>query len=94
MTTFVDPTEVAATILDAPETAPFWARVILRQPLSFHVLDAAVDAAIQTGIDHPGHGILVTRHDFQMFTVELSKAVQQGTISELDLCLRKSADAC
>lgn len=48
-------------------------------------LDLAVDAAIREGLNSPGRGVLVTRHDHQTFTVELSPEVPHGTISELAL---------
>jgi hypothetical protein len=48
-------------------------------------LDRAVDQAIQHALANPGHGILVTRHAPATFTVEFSRMVPQGIISELDL---------
>lgn len=48
-------------------------------------LDTAVEEAIQEAIKNPGHGIRVTRHDHQTFTVELTQGVSEGMIEELDL---------
>lgn len=48
-------------------------------------LDRAVEGAIQEALKEPGCGVLVTRHDRQTFTVELSHDVPPGTISELTL---------
>jgi hypothetical protein len=48
-------------------------------------LDLAVEEAIREALRNPGRGVLVTRHDHETFTVELSNAVPQGTISELVL---------
>ena len=45
-------------------------------------LDRAVEGAIQEALKNPGCGVLVTRHDHQTFTVELSREVPQGMISE------------
>lgn len=46
-------------------------------------LDRAVEGAIREALKEPGRGVLVTRHDHQTFTVELSHDVPHGTISEL-----------
>ena len=48
-------------------------------------LDRAVEDAIREALRKPGRGVLVTRHDHETFTVELSSAVPHGTISELAL---------
>jgi hypothetical protein len=48
-------------------------------------LDRAVEEAIREALRNPGNGVLVTRHDQETFTVELSTAVPHGTISELAL---------
>lgn len=48
-------------------------------------LDRAVEGAIQEALKEPGCGVLVTRHDHQTFTVELSRDVPHGTISEVAL---------
>ena len=48
-------------------------------------LDRAVEGAIQEALKNPGRGVLVTRHDHETFTVELSNDVPHGTISELAL---------
>ncbi|MFC9354466.1 hypothetical protein [Arthrobacter sp. NPDC057013] len=47
-------------------------------------LDSAVDDAIMASCEHPDHGILVTRHTNQTFTVALSPNVPGGTIREHD----------
>lgn len=48
-------------------------------------LDRAVEGAIREALKEPGRGVLVTRHDHQTFTVELSPEVPHGTISEMAL---------
>lgn len=48
-------------------------------------LDLAVEEAIRQALRSPGNGVLVTRHDHETFTVELSNDVPHGTISELAL---------
>jgi hypothetical protein len=45
-------------------------------------LDRAVEEAIQEALKNPGRGVMVTRHDHQTFTVELSQDIPHGTISE------------
>ena len=45
-------------------------------------LDRAVEEAIQAALKYPDRGVMVTRHDHQTFTVELSHEVPHGTISE------------
>lgn len=45
-------------------------------------LDRAVEEAIQEALKNPGRGVMVTRHDHQTFTVELSHDIPHGTISE------------
>lgn len=52
-------------------------------------LNAEVNAAIEKAIRNPGQGLLVTRHDRETFTIELSGDVPQGTIHELDLYARQ-----
>lgn len=47
-------------------------------------LDLAVDDAIMASFEHPNHGILVTRHTKQTFTVALSPNIPSGTIGEHD----------
>jgi hypothetical protein len=48
-------------------------------------LDRAVEGAIGEALKDAGRGVLVTRHDHQTFTVELTHDVPHGTISELAL---------
>jgi hypothetical protein len=48
-------------------------------------LDRALEEAIREALKNPGPGVLVTRHDHRTFTVELSRDVPHGTITELDL---------
>jgi len=48
-------------------------------------LDKAIDAAIEEASGHPGLGILVSRHDRQTLTVELTGEVPYRTIVERDL---------
>lgn len=48
-------------------------------------LDQAIDAAIEAASGRPGLGILVSRHDRQTLTVELTKEVPYKTIVERDL---------
>jgi uncharacterized alkaline shock family protein YloU len=48
-------------------------------------LDRAVQGAVQEALKNPGRGVLVTRHDHQKYTVELSSDVPYGMISELSL---------
>ena len=48
-------------------------------------LDRAVEAAIREALRNPGPGVLVTRHDHETFSVELSEEVPPGTIAELAL---------
>lgn len=48
-------------------------------------LDQAIDAAIDAVNGHPGLGILVSRHDRQTLTVELSEEAPHRTIVERDL---------
>ena len=55
-------------------------------------LDRIVNEAVQHAVARPGHGILVTRHAFGTFTVELSNEVPQGTIAELDITSRLRSD--
>lgn len=45
-------------------------------------LDGAVENAIRAAIMNPGPGVMVTRHDQQTFSVELTYDVPYGTISE------------
>jgi hypothetical protein len=45
-------------------------------------LDAAVALAQSKAMGHPAKGILVTRHDYDCFTVALSDAVPFGLIRE------------
>jgi hypothetical protein len=59
-------------------------RITQRRDLE-NQLDLAVDAAIREALNRPGRGVLVTRHDHKTFTVELSREVPQGTITELAL---------
>ena len=54
-----------------------------------HKLNVEVDAAIQKAFGSLGHGVLVTRHDRETFTIELSADVPHGTILELDLYARR-----
>ena len=54
-----------------------------------HKLNVEVDAAIQKAFGSLGQGVLVTRHDRETFTIELSADVPHGTILELDLCARR-----
>ena len=48
-------------------------------------LDAALDRAIKDGHTCPGRGILVTRHDYNSSTVQLTHEVPFCTTQELDL---------
>lgn len=59
-------------------------RITQRRDLE-NQLDVAVDAAIREALKSPGRGVLVTRHDHNTFSVELSHEVPQGTITELAL---------
>ena len=47
-------------------------------------LDRAVEGAIREARNN-GRGVLVTRQDHKTFTVELSREVPHGTITELAL---------
>lgn len=47
-------------------------------------LDHAVADAIQRALVNPGKGILVTRHDHETFTIELTDRVEAGLIREAD----------
>ncbi|MCZ9884936.1 hypothetical protein [Arthrobacter sp. B2a2-09] len=47
-------------------------------------LDRLVEHAILEALKNPGQGVLVTRHNADTFTVELSHGVPHGTIAELD----------
>lgn len=59
-------------------------RITHRNELEYE-LDRAVEGAIREALKNPGRGVLVTRHDHQTFTVELSPDVPHGSISELAL---------
>lgn len=48
-------------------------------------LDRTVDEAILAALEDRGRGILVTRHDHDSFTVELSTEVPFGITLERDL---------
>lgn len=48
-------------------------------------LNHVVERTIQSALTSPGAGILVTRHDQQTFTVEISAEVPFGVIAERDL---------
>ena len=45
-------------------------------------LNEAIGNAIREGLMNPGRGVMVTRHDLQTFSVELTHDVPYGTISE------------
>ena len=47
-------------------------------------LNRAVERAITEALREPGHGVLVTRHDYRTFTVELTKDVPPGLTAERD----------
>lgn len=47
-------------------------------------LDQAVADAIRRALVNPGKGILVTRHDHETFTIELTDCVEAGLIREAD----------
>ncbi|MEV7605680.1 hypothetical protein AB0N65_09595 [Paenarthrobacter sp. NPDC089322] len=47
-------------------------------------LNEAVGKAIREGLVNPGRGVMVTRHDQQTFSVELTHDVPHGTISECE----------
>jgi NAD(P)-dependent dehydrogenase (short-subunit alcohol dehydrogenase family) len=47
--------------------------------------DRAVESAIRQARNNPGLGILVSRHDHVVFTVELTDDAEPGTIAERDL---------
>ena len=47
-------------------------------------LNRAVERAIAEALRRPGHGILVTRHDYRTFTVELTREVPAGLTAERD----------
>ena len=51
-------------------------------------LNLEVDAAIQKALKDPGYGVLVTRHDRETFTIQLSPDVPHGMTHELDLFSR------
>jgi len=71
-------------MLDQADHYAVKVRITQRRQLE-NQLDLAVDAAIREALNRPGRGVLVTRHDHQTFTVELSPEVPQGTITELAL---------
>ena len=71
-------------MLDQADHYAVKVRITQRRQLE-NQLDLAVDAAIREALTRPGRGVLVTRHDHQTFTVELSPEVPQGTITELAL---------
>lgn len=48
-------------------------------------LDEAVDAALKHALQNGGPGILVTKHDFRSFTVDLSGDVPFGLTREREL---------
>jgi hypothetical protein len=48
-------------------------------------LESAIDQAIREAARCPGKGVLVTRQDFDSYTVKLSTDVPFGTTKELDL---------
>jgi len=52
-------------------------------------LDIAVDKAVQHALRRPESGVLITRHDNQNMTVQLSTEVPFGTILERDLRLSR-----
>jgi len=47
-------------------------------------LDAAIDKAIMEATACPGKGILVTRHDYNSYSVKLTHEVPFGTTREQD----------
>lgn len=46
-------------------------------------LNHAVAEAIRCAIAQPGNGIRVTRHNYETFTIELTKDVRPGLIVEI-----------
>ena len=71
-------------MLDQADHYAVKVRITQRRDLE-NQLDVAVDAAIREALNSPGRGVLVTRHDHQTFSVELSHEVPQGTITEMAL---------
>jgi hypothetical protein len=71
-------------MIDQPMRYTVKVRITHRKELE-NELDRAVEGAIRKALKNPGRGVLVTRHDRQTFTVELSHEVPHGTISEFDL---------
>ncbi|MEW1813330.1 hypothetical protein AB0284_21815 [Pseudarthrobacter phenanthrenivorans] len=51
-------------------------------------LDSAVAEAVDLAIPQGSHGVLVTRHDFDRFSVALSPLVPFGQVYEYDLASR------
>lgn len=58
-------------------------RVLQRTDMEVQ-LDRVVGHAILEALKNPGQVVLVTRHNADTFTVELSNDVPHGTIAELD----------
>ena len=54
-------------------------------------LDAAIDKAIMEATACPGKGILVTRHDYNSYSVKLTHGAPSGTTRERDLLLPNAA---
>lgn len=54
-------------------------------------LQAAVPKAIGKALSFPGKGILVTRHNYNSYSVKLTHGVPFGTTRERDLLLPNAA---